>query len=372
MQKAAGNFVSVAIGDDMLNFSLEENRKLADFFYKAAKNTGNFRENILELFSDIFGYKHVTFWLVDKEGRLSQPRYVNVSDNIMQAWKNKYYRFDPFETKNLPKCFRRQCVVELSDLVNTADYFNKNLYYKDVLRNYGYIHKMILRLHDNDKLIGGMSFLRTDSEKAFDESDKRLISYVGQYVSNLLIEQLKFNDVEAEKQALLEFANLSNDGVIMVNEYNQIHYINQKAKFAYDKLLKERYVSSIENLITIGRFLDTSQANIDFLSYYELGNYGIYMRVKRFVSEKFYVIVISPKEKYKINNTKNTANADNLSKREREVLKCVLKGMSNVEISQELFVSLSTVKAHLYSIFKKLDVPNRTSLIARYSNFTKE
>lgn len=356
----------------MLNFSPDENKKLVEFFYKASKNKYNFRENILELFSNIFGYKHVTFWLVDKDGKLSQPRYVNVSDNIMQAWEDKYYRFDPFETKNLPKCYRRQCVVELADLVNKTDYFNENLYYKDILRNYGYVHKMILRLQDKDKLIGGMSFLRTESEKSFDNNDKKIISYVGQYLSNLLIEQLRIDNSEAEKQALLEFANLSNDGLIVANESNQICFINQKAKIFYDQLLKERYVSSMYNLIMLGRVIDEKSKDVDFLSYYELGNYSIYTRVKRFLQEKFYIIMISPKEKYQISKGFKVKADDVLSKREVEVLHCVLRGMSNAEISQELFVSLSTIKVHLYNIFKKLDVPNRASLIAKYNDFMKD
>jgi len=33
--------------------------------------------------------------------------------------------------------------------------------------------------------------------------------------------------------------------------------------------------------------------------------------------------------------------------------------VENEEIAKELHVSLSTVKTHIYSIFKKIDVPNR-------------
>jgi DNA-binding NarL/FixJ family response regulator len=49
-----------------------------------------------------------------------------------------------------------------------------------------------------------------------------------------------------------------------------------------------------------------------------------------------------------------------LSKREREVLRLIGKGMSNREIGKELFISTRTVKFHISSIFEKLDVKNRT------------
>lgn len=49
--------------------------------------------------------------------------------------------------------------------------------------------------------------------------------------------------------------------------------------------------------------------------------------------------------------------------REQEVLACLVKGMSNEEIAQKLFVTVATVKAHLTSIFNKLGVASRTQAI---------
>lgn len=51
---------------------------------------------------------------------------------------------------------------------------------------------------------------------------------------------------------------------------------------------------------------------------------------------------------------------DQLSAREREVLICVARGMTNQQIARELFMSLSTVKVHLHNVFQKLNLPNRT------------
>lgn len=48
-----------------------------------------------------------------------------------------------------------------------------------------------------------------------------------------------------------------------------------------------------------------------------------------------------------------------LSSREMAVVRLVVAGMSNKEISDELFISTNTVKAHLYNIYKKIDVSNR-------------
>lgn len=54
-----------------------------------------------------------------------------------------------------------------------------------------------------------------------------------------------------------------------------------------------------------------------------------------------------------------------LSRREREVLRLVAQGLSNHEISERLFLALSTVKGHNLKIFEKLQVKRRTEAIAR-------
>ena len=52
-----------------------------------------------------------------------------------------------------------------------------------------------------------------------------------------------------------------------------------------------------------------------------------------------------------------------LSPRELEVLHHVANGMGNVEISQTLHVSVSTVKTQMRSLFNKLGVNDRTNLL---------
>jgi LuxR family maltose regulon positive regulatory protein len=54
-----------------------------------------------------------------------------------------------------------------------------------------------------------------------------------------------------------------------------------------------------------------------------------------------------------------------LSQRELEVLHIIALGKTNQEIASQLIVSPGTVKAHTASIYRKLDVANRTEAVAR-------
>ena len=53
-----------------------------------------------------------------------------------------------------------------------------------------------------------------------------------------------------------------------------------------------------------------------------------------------------------------------LTRREREIAQLACEGRSNKEIAENACLSLQTVKKHLHSVFRKLQVPSRTRLLA--------
>ncbi len=57
--------------------------------------------------------------------------------------------------------------------------------------------------------------------------------------------------------------------------------------------------------------------------------------------------------------------ARGLSARELEVLRLLATGLSGPEISQQLFVSLNTLRTHTKHIFSKLDVNTRQAAVRR-------
>jgi len=80
--------------------------------------------------------------------------------------------------------------------------------------------------------------------------------------------------------------------------------------------------------------------------------------------------VVVEKEVYVNNNRDFVLNEKevqrlDLSKRELEVLQLMAQGLSNQEIAERLFVSLSTIKTHSTNLFEKLDVKRRTQAIEK-------
>jgi DNA-binding NarL/FixJ family response regulator len=59
----------------------------------------------------------------------------------------------------------------------------------------------------------------------------------------------------------------------------------------------------------------------------------------------------------------NNANHHRFTTREREILRCLANGYTNHQIGEMLFITRETVRWHLRSIYTKLEVHDRESLV---------
>jgi len=60
----------------------------------------------------------------------------------------------------------------------------------------------------------------------------------------------------------------------------------------------------------------------------------------------------------------HTANTFNLTEREKEILSCLVKGMSYKLIADACFISIDTVRGHIRNIYEKLHVHSKGEAIA--------
>jgi len=59
------------------------------------------------------------------------------------------------------------------------------------------------------------------------------------------------------------------------------------------------------------------------------------------------------------------AQRDTLTAKEIELLRRLSRGLSNQEIARHMSITVGTAKGHLYRIFRKLNVRNRTAAVAK-------
>lgn len=80
-------------------------------------------------------------------------------------------------------------------------------------------------------------------------------------------------------------------------------------------------------------------------------------------AETYYFMYITRHEDQQKLSLYETARCHNLTTREIDIVSLLEQGYNNMEIGQKLHISCNTVKAHISSIFRKMNVTSRTSLL---------
>jgi DNA-binding NarL/FixJ family response regulator len=76
--------------------------------------------------------------------------------------------------------------------------------------------------------------------------------------------------------------------------------------------------------------------------------------------------VVAAFQNKKSDKFSNESALDVLSRREKEILESLSKGLLYKEISDALFISTETVRKHVYHIYEKLHVNNRVEAVNKY------
>lgn len=119
-------------------------------------------------------------------------------------------------------------------------------------------------------------------------------------------------------------------------------------------------------------YLDTKTEYISFLSenfpygllsvpafYFVWNGVSIYWVIK-YLKEKVFA---SERQQNKRDYSKEFYDKYKITNREQEVIVLLIKGYSYKEISEQLVISLSTVKTHIRNIYQKTDVKNKIELV---------
>lgn len=149
------------------------------------------------------------------------------------------------------------------------------------------------------------------------------------------IEMPKMNGIQASAQAIAKNPDLK---IIVLSSYgDEIYYFDMIKAGVLGFVLKKAGINELEKAI------ETVFSGGNFFSQ-ELLQKAVNMSAN-------------------INNEPSNKLGINLSKRENEVLMLISKGYSNIEISEKLFISPSTVNNHRSNLLSKTNTKNTASLL---------
>jgi DNA-binding CsgD family transcriptional regulator len=90
--------------------------------------------------------------------------------------------------------------------------------------------------------------------------------------------------------------------------------------------------------------------------------YSVYF-TRRYIEQGRQITTMTDDESYE-----TVLSQAGITSREKEILFLLLKGASNNDIAQNLYISTNTVKTHIRNIFQKLDVKSRFELAMKLLN----
>jgi LuxR family maltose regulon positive regulatory protein len=334
--------------------------------------------------------------LLEEMGRLkeSEAGYLEL-DNVISS---KYYKvcFGIFKNVGLPGVYIKQLKAnEAEQLLIEGQNLVSDLSGKAA---FGSV------LHGIEYNLAEVKYIQGDIDECeklldhFDKQNKGSYLYVQMLASRI---RLLSSEGRVKKQEYDEFINIYEEmyknsicsgivrityGIVLfqlgrykqsLEVFNEAAFISRKNGAAYpliySLLWKAILLNEIENENT--RECINSLKEAIFYSRAEdiLFPYYVDRRYLKKIIDKYEHQLLNDKENKefikKINNIMHKEDENKvLSPREMEVLEALVEGLSNKEVGEKLFISVSTVKTHIINIYSKLGVKNRVEAVNKGIN----
>lgn len=299
--------------------------------------------------------------------------FVDWGEADLKSYIHNYCEIDdvlPIISNELPMMFRSSDVFILDERKKTK-------YYNELLHPAGMNHSIEGNLYVDERgYIGGIGIHRPEQYHDFTEKDLEILKLARPHLASVA---RKYHRKQAEvKNYFYELPLLSSvQGVgICIWDYNfrLLNYNLEQSQF-----VDPAHVSQLMRaLITLCKSIRENISD----TYYDLEHEEMSARSRINIGETIYFAEVAltvntaAESKRFIATVYDYAALFNsivrelkeryaLTVREYHILQCVIKGMSNIEISKELFISVPTVKKHLSNIYNKMDIEGKHQILGK-------
>jgi len=304
-----------------------------------------------------------------------------VPDKAPKTWCDHYQTIDPF-TINLLNHLESgdKRIITTADTINPSDYVRME-FYCDFLRPQSIYHMMVVGLPSDSKPVGLIGLHRTSGAPAFSPRDVSKVDAMVPYIS-AAVRKIKLSEMASERQAIIKAlaGDLHHNGVLVLDKDLFPTFLDDHAR----EVLKAPAHQGHEIIRTINDFLPPQlvrcceelrqkanssctgkiEHHADFTIEHEAKKIsGSVCAYKTQARGLCFLICFKAQAGDLIKP--GTLQKFNLTRREIDIAHLISAGMTNPEIADKLFISVRTVQNHLRSIYRKVQVHNRTSLLSR-------
>jgi ATP-dependent transcriptional regulator len=357
--------------------TVNDYEKLLNFSFFINKDYSDFINRTLTALIDFFDLKLTAYSVfnVNPNGQRSLLKLetLYLRPNILKDYKENFYKSDPFYNKidTLRNSNKFKYVYTTNDIC--YDEFLNSPYGKSLTKN-GIAYQAILGASDAaHPPMHVISIFKTENEGNFTPKELELLSQIGKVFHESMRLFRKHNSQADVIFLANRLFDLTSVGFIFFNKNKDVidfneTFINYTASIT-SKLNVDEIVCDLINLIE-----STNKITIDELKVNAIINtHGFIVTFfppqisQNEYIETFYCFTIRKiEERRQGDEIQNLLVEEyNLTKRESEILSLLIDGASNQQISETVYISISTVKSHVRNIFNKLNVSTRSEVIRK-------
>ena len=337
------------------------------------------RSEVLHILEKTLRAEKSNFFLLQGSGqRVDFFRVVTlgVEEKSLRQYRRYYHQLDPFAKTlltNNPSVFTTDALVSYRNFVRTE-------YYHDFLKPQSIHYQMVINLKSVNRTLGIVALFRPQNAPNFSAGDKAKAELMAPHLAGAL-EKTIISEKLINRECIIDsiIPDLPYKGIIVLNESLEPIYYNENAvsimsnldkpernqKARPGPLPKEIYLRCKE-LLTCAkqeRSLEPPQRPFDLTSLGTREKISINLRLITHFENPLFLLCLEPEEH--ILCLSKVLRERGLTRRELDVVFLLSKGLKNSEIGEKLFISPNTVDNHLKSIYRKVGVKNRTSLVHR-------
>jgi DNA-binding CsgD family transcriptional regulator len=349
----------------------------------SARNIEDLRRETLTTLQHVFHAHKGTFFLandgIERPG-LDLGKVVSngISDKSLRLFRQYYHQLDPF--KNMLKKRAPQQEVITFDQIMPLSKLIKTEYYNDFLKPQDIHDQLTIYLTSENRFLGVTSVFRPENSPGFSSTDKAKANLLAPFLTAALERAVSLKkNLELEQTIRSIAPDLPYEGILMLDRSLTPIYYNDAAhrilscfhrldgqhrSFPYD--LPENLHNAAKELLVavINSPPPRDGTGIDLILSTTNQEKKVVAHLRAIIHDHH-----GPKILISINPQKKQLNFDtalrkqSISPRELDIVHLLAEGKKNSEIAEALFISEYTVENHLRSIYRKMDVKNRTALV---------
>ena len=338
-----------------------------------------FMNNVLDQISKVIDL-HQSMFMYNSEEDQVEFIVKNVDQSFVRNYIDYFHSLDPIGIvkKNplqlhlIPGLCYDMGIVNLQETICSQTYLSSE-YYNDFFRPQNVYYELLSYMRAGDRLEGLIGFYRSKDAPQFSREEIDLLKWLTPYISMGYCNIKLRNQVDGMGSIIGQFEEHLPEGMLLFNSSLKLIFRNQQAEELFkdhagfqETLLTDCYLIQEEHrtqnsyipILPKQRSIELNKKKYVVISKY-LENDAASGRKKLFMvrikedSSQTSIDRIMDKKLFR------------LTKREIEIIYHIIDGEKNAEIAKNLFISEMTVKNHIHSIFQKVQVKNRTSLIRK-------